>query len=41
MLLRVLEPRGGRVLINAVDTRDLGLATLREALGLVPQEPRI
>lgn len=38
VLLRVLEPRGGRVLLNAVDTRDIGLATLREAMGLVPQE---
>lgn len=37
VLLRVLEPRGGRVLLNAVDTRDIGLATLREAMGLVPQ----
>lgn len=40
VLLRVLEPRGGRVLLNSVDTRDVGLATLREAMGLVPQEPR-
>lgn len=39
VLLRVLEPRGGRVLLNAVDTRDIGLATLREAMGLVPQDP--
>ena len=38
VLLRVLEPRGGRVLLNGVDTRDIGLATLREAMGLVPQE---
>ncbi|CAK9099580.1 ABC transporter C family member 11 (ABC transporter ABCC.11) (AtABCC11) (ATP-energized glutathione S-conjugate pump 12) (Glutathione S-conjugate-transporting ATPase 12) (Multidrug resistance-associated protein 12) [Durusdinium trenchii] len=39
VLLRVLEPRGGRVLLNSVDTRDVGLATLREAMGLVPQDP--
>lgn len=39
VLLRVLEPRGGRVLLNGVDTRDIGLATLREAMGLVPQDP--
>eukprot|EP00438_Fugacium_kawagutii_P027622 Skav231525 [mRNA] locus=scaffold84:656645:660777:- [translate_table: standard] len=38
VLLRVLEPRGGRVLLNKVDTRDIGLATLREAMGLVPQD---
>jgi len=39
VLLRVLEPRAGRVLINGVDTRDLGLATLRSSMGLVPQDP--
>jgi ABC-type multidrug transport system fused ATPase/permease subunit len=39
VLLRVLEPRAGRVLINGVDTRDLGLSTLRSSLGLVPQDP--
>jgi len=38
-LLRVLEPRAGRVLINFVDTREVGLSTLRSSLGLVPQEP--
>jgi len=38
-LLRVLEPRAGRVLINGVDTRHIGLATLRSSLGLVPQDP--
>jgi len=39
VLLRVLEPRAGRVLINGVDTRDVGLATLRSSMGLVPQDP--
>mmetsp|Transcript_8378 Transcript_8378/g.14889 ORF Transcript_8378/g.14889 Transcript_8378/m.14889 type:complete len:1637 (+) Transcript_8378:146-5056(+) len=39
VLLRVLEPRAGRVLINGVDTRDLGLATVRSSMGLVPQDP--
>eukprot|EP00930_Biecheleria_cincta_P002638 TRINITY_DN103641_c0_g1_i1.p1 TRINITY_DN103641_c0_g1~~TRINITY_DN103641_c0_g1_i1.p1 ORF type:complete len:1660 (-),score=304.97 TRINITY_DN103641_c0_g1_i1:123-5102(-) len=38
-LLRIIEPRGGRVVINSIDTRDIGLATLRSALGLVPQDP--
>mmetsp|Transcript_31394 Transcript_31394/g.56892 ORF Transcript_31394/g.56892 Transcript_31394/m.56892 type:complete len:1558 (-) Transcript_31394:161-4834(-) len=38
-LLRVLEPRAGRVRINSVDTQEIGLATLRSSLGLVPQEP--
>eukprot|EP00435_Cladocopium_sp_Y103_P029129 s4358_g7.t1 len=40
-LLRIIEPRGGRIVINGVDTRDVGLATLRTALGLVPQEPML
>jgi len=39
VLLRILEPRAGRVLINNVDTQKLGLMTLRGALGLVPQDP--
>lgn len=39
VLLRILEPRAGRVLINSVDTQKLGLMTLRGALGLVPQDP--
>lgn len=39
VLLRILEPTGGSVLINGVDTKNLGLKTLRSALGLVPQEP--
>ena len=38
VILRVIEPRGGRVLIGGVDTRDVGLATLRAALGFVPQD---
>jgi len=39
VLLRIIEPRAGRVLLNGVDTRDVGLATLRSVLGLVPQDP--
>lgn len=38
-LLRILEPRAGRILLDGVDTRDVGLGTLRRALGLVPQDP--
>jgi len=38
-LLRVLEPRRGRVLLNGVDTHHVGLKTLRLAVGLVPQSP--
>eukprot|EP00931_Biecheleriopsis_adriatica_P019403 TRINITY_DN13230_c0_g1_i1.p1 TRINITY_DN13230_c0_g1~~TRINITY_DN13230_c0_g1_i1.p1 ORF type:complete len:565 (+),score=76.25 TRINITY_DN13230_c0_g1_i1:176-1870(+) len=40
-LLRLIEPRGGKVVINGVDTRSIGLATLRTALGLVPQDPML
>ncbi|CAJ1397452.1 unnamed protein product [Effrenium voratum] len=39
VLLRILEPRAGKVLLNGVDTSTLGLSTLRGALGLVPQDP--
>lgn len=38
-LLRILEPRDGRILINGVDTQHIGLETLRESVGLVPQDP--
>jgi len=37
-LLRILEPRGGWVLLEGVDTRHLGLRTLRAAIGMVPQD---
>ena len=40
-LLRIIEPRGGKILINSVDTRQIGLATLRGSLGLVPQDPML
>jgi len=39
VMLRILEPRSGKVMLDGVDTQDLGLATLRTALGLVPQDP--
>jgi len=38
-MLRILEPRAGRILLDGVDTRDVGLGTLRRVLGLVPQDP--
>lgn len=38
-MLRLLEPRDGRILLNGVDHRELGLRLLRETLGLVPQDP--
>jgi ABC-type multidrug transport system fused ATPase/permease subunit len=38
-ILRIIEPRAGRVLFNGTDTHSLGLMTLRSMIGLVPQEP--
>jgi len=38
-LLRIVEPHSGRVIINGVDTGSIGLKTLRQSLGLVPQDP--
>jgi len=39
VMLRLLEPRSGRILINGKDTALLGLRTLRQAIGFVPQDP--
>jgi len=38
-MLRIIEPRGGRIVINGVDTTSIGLATLRTSIGMVPQDP--
>jgi len=38
-LLRILEARSGKIQFNGVDISTLGLATLRSAIGLVPQDP--
>mmetsp|Transcript_27346 Transcript_27346/g.77996 ORF Transcript_27346/g.77996 Transcript_27346/m.77996 type:complete len:1623 (-) Transcript_27346:183-5051(-) len=38
-LLRMLEPRDGRIYLEGVDTQQLGLSTLRQSVGLVPQDP--
>lgn len=38
-MLRILEPRGGRILVEGVDTQSLGLRTLRSSIGVVPQDP--
>lgn len=40
-ILRVLEPRAGTIMIEGVNTQDLGLYALRKSLGLVPQDPVI
>jgi ATP-binding cassette subfamily B protein len=39
LIPRLLDPTAGVVLVDGVDARDLPLATLREAVGFVPQEP--
>eukprot|EP00798_Chlamydomonas_sp_ICE-L_P018310 gene18310-24772_t len=40
-LYRILEPCGGRVVIDGVDTSTIGLKDLRSHLSLVPQDPVI
>jgi ABC-type multidrug transport system fused ATPase/permease subunit len=40
-ILRLLEPRAGRVLFNGTDIRNMGTLTLRSMIGLVPQDPSI
>jgi len=39
LLARLHDPPPGMVFIDGVDVRDLPLATLRSAIGFVPQEP--
>jgi ATP-binding cassette subfamily B multidrug efflux pump len=39
LIPRLLDPTGGAVLIDGVDVREYRLATLRGAIGVVPQEP--
>lgn len=39
VLLRLLEPRSGRVLFDYVNTQEIGLVALRNAIGFVPQDP--
>ena len=39
LLARLHEPPPGTVFIDGVDVRDIPLATLRSAIGFVPQEP--
>jgi ATP-binding cassette subfamily B protein len=39
LLTRLIEPTGGRVMIDGRDARGLPLAALRKTVGMVPQEP--
>jgi ATP-binding cassette subfamily B protein len=41
LLLRLAEPSAGRILIDGVDIRRYTRASLRAALGVVPQEPML
>lgn len=41
LLLRFYDPVGGRILIDGRDTRAITLESLREVLGVVPQEPAL
>jgi ABC-type multidrug transport system fused ATPase/permease subunit len=41
LLLRLAEPTAGRILIDGVDIRRYTRASLRRALGVVPQEPML
>jgi len=40
-LLRLLEPRSGRILFDGMDASSMGLLMLRRIVGLVPQDPTI
>ena len=39
LLLRFYDPVGGKIFLDDHDTRAITLASLRDALGIVPQEP--
>jgi len=39
LIPRILEPTTGRVLVGGSDVKELPLAALRAAIGMVPQEP--
>ena len=41
LLMRFYDPTSGRIRLNGLDVRDIPLNTLRENIGLVPQDPVI
>ncbi|OQR85424.1 ATP-binding Cassette (ABC) Superfamily [Achlya hypogyna] len=38
-LMRIVEPSGGRVLLDGVDTATIGLHDLRDQISIIPQDP--
>lgn len=40
-LFRLIEPAGGKIIIDNIDISTVGLHDLRSRLGIIPQEPTL